>query len=721
MSQMAEAELELPVIKIFPLGGNPDLHGCIILGWKNNDRLLESDLSLLDDLANLVGLLFTNIQKMLKTSDSLPKGFTDWIDSPDQSAAHQKNFAEDISQKQNKTVDNLPFDGSLAAFANFPQKDSISEMPDEFSKNNSSPTGNMSRGIGPFAAPVGVMSGPPPEFLHLLDQTDGGIENRDHGLDSLFILSNVLRQGNTISEKTPPLVETIKKMVGAQVGALALLDGDKLEFISGSGQEIEVLDFHLSYWQDPMWETLRDGTPRFKNTTPPETANSQSDFFKLMLGNLAAYAVIPLITPESTIGLIFLGFSNPQTFTPILINIFSAIGNMVGNAFNQIITFNALEKLVSDRSLELNTLYQITSVVNQSDDLPAAFEQALKMILKTTDTTMGSILLLNENEKEINLIASHNIPPLLLDFYKHLSLSNSLEGKVIEKGEKLIFADVTDKTLSLNARGIILPLSFNGLPMRIQNRTIGVLSILGVPGRILNIDQIALLTSIADHLALSVENYRLRKNAERSAVVEERARLAREFHDSVTQSLYSATLLTAAARELIKQGNIQEIDANLERLSTITQLSLKEMRLLVYELRSPALDEGGVFEAVRRRISAVELRAGVDASIEILNYKPLGVREEEELYRIALEGLNNSLKYSNASTVKIVFDLIDDTIILRILDNGIGFDPKEIVEKGGFGLRTMRERTEKMGGRLEINAKSGKGTNLSAYIPYRGN
>jgi signal transduction histidine kinase len=548
-----------------------------------------------------------------------------------------------------------------------------------------------------------------------------GAANMPESMIALFHLSNILRQGQTIEEKAPPLLESLKSLTGASVAALALLEGDELTFVSGAGLNIEDLDgVHVSYMLDPLWNVIRAGQIQFENTNQKGSSPRQPGFFGLMAGDLPSYAIIPLVASGSTIGIIFVGFPEPIFFSPHIIGVFSAVSNMAGNAFYQILTTRALEKIVSDRSLELNTLYQITAVLNQSEDLPATFKQALKKILETTGSTMGSIFLLNEDENEMKLVAGINIPPNLDALLRDLSIEDSLEGRVIRSGKEVICADVTRENLPHQPEAGTLPISFHGFPMRIQGRTIGVLSIFGVPGRLLSLDEISLLTSIADHLALSVENYRLRKNSEFTAVLEERARLAREFHDSVTQSLYSATLLSAAARELLKVGKLSELDANLERLSVVTQLSLKEMRLLVYELRSPALDEGGVLEAIRRRISAVELRAGVDASMEIHNYQPMEVREEEELYRITLEGLNNSLKYSNASHVHISFDLADNNIILNIEDDGVGFDPVEAAEKGGFGIRTMRERTEKLGGHFEIESHDGIGTRLNVRIPFRG-
>lgn len=546
-----------------------------------------------------------------------------------------------------------------------------------------------------------------------------GIKAAGVGIGTLFRFSNILRKGNSIAEKASKLLSSLKEFTGATVGNIALLDGDELHFICGTGQKIDDLEGKgLTYSYDSLWQVLSSGDIFIGISSKTALPSRSSELFSLIAGDLPAFVIIPLVTAASSLGLIFLGFENPPPNLSEMTEFFRAISNMVGNAFSQEISAQTIENITGGRTRQLETLYKIISIVNQSDDLPEAFCQALDEILKTTGFSMGAVFLVDDIEEKVNLIASVNLPPKLNSLLKKLPLATSLEGQVIKEADS-VDTIITEAMFEGRHHDLILPVSFHGLPMRIQGRTIGVISLLGIPGHNLTVDQKTLLGSIADHLGMIIENHRLRKNAERAAVIEERARLAREFHDSVTQSLYSASLLNAAAREMLKNGNYKELEANLERLDKATQSSLKEMRLLVYELRSPALDEGGVLEAVRRRLSAVEMRAGVETSLEVKNYRQMEVREEEELFRIAMEGLNNSLKYSNASKIMISFDIENQNVVLTIEDNGIGFDPQDANVRGGFGIKTMRERSEKLGGCLQIDSAPGKGTRLSACIPCR--
>jgi signal transduction histidine kinase len=224
---------------------------------------------------------------------------------------------------------------------------------------------------------------------------------------------------------------------------------------------------------------------------------------------------------------------------------------------------------------------------------------------------------------------------------------------------------------------------------------------------------------MADQAALAIENARLRRQVEQAAVREERGRLARELHDSVTQSLYSLTLFAEATRHMAGEDSEQGRDALIDRITRIgeiAQQALKEMRLLVYELRPPALADEGLIRALRGRLEAVEGRAGIETRFVVGDLITLPPEVEAELYRIALEALNNALKHARASQVTVSLRCEDDRVALEIRDDGIGFDPAIGRESGGVGLRSMAERAARMGGTLDIDSTPGGGTAVTVRV-----
>jgi len=208
--------------------------------------------------------------------------------------------------------------------------------------------------------------------------------------------------------------------------------------------------------------------------------------------------------------------------------------------------------------------------------------------------------------------------------------------------------------------------------------------------------------------------------AEELAVLKERNRLARELHDSVTQSLHSATLLAEAGQRLLGSGDFERARRYLIRVSEISQQALKEMRLLVYELRPLALRDIGLVGALQQRLDAVERRSGVEVELSVEEGVDIPASVEEELYRIAMEALNNALKHANPTRVTVSLQKTEEETLpcieLAILDDGIGFDLESEAGHGGLGLISMKERIEKLGGELTILSAPGEGTQVKACM-----
>jgi signal transduction histidine kinase len=210
------------------------------------------------------------------------------------------------------------------------------------------------------------------------------------------------------------------------------------------------------------------------------------------------------------------------------------------------------------------------------------------------------------------------------------------------------------------------------------------------------------------------------ERAEELAVLQERNRLARELHDSVTQSLHSATLLAEAGQRRASSGDIEKAREYILRLGEISQQALREMRLLVYELRPMALSGVGLIGALQQRLDAVERRSGVEVKLTMDDEIKIPEDIEEDFYRIAMEALNNALKHANPASVKVALREVKKPegpcIELAVSDDGIGFDPANEENQEGFGLASMRERIEKLGGNLEILSAPGEGTQIIACV-----
>jgi signal transduction histidine kinase len=229
-----------------------------------------------------------------------------------------------------------------------------------------------------------------------------------------------------------------------------------------------------------------------------------------------------------------------------------------------------------------------------------------------------------------------------------------------------------------------------------------------------------LVQAIAGQAAIALENAQIYEQAHELAVMHERQRLARELHDSVTQSLYSLSLMAEAARRLVAAGNTDKGMGYLMRIGESAQQVLKEMRLLVYELRPLMLERDGLASALKQRLETVEGRAGVETKLVVEGAGLIPEHIETELYRIAQEALNNSLKHSSASSVAIYLSTKGDPVALTVQDNGRGFSAEEIADKGGLGLVSIQERTQRLGGDVDVVSAPGEGVTITVTIPLSG-
>jgi signal transduction histidine kinase len=251
-------------------------------------------------------------------------------------------------------------------------------------------------------------------------------------------------------------------------------------------------------------------------------------------------------------------------------------------------------------------------------------------------------------------------------------------------------------------------------PLNASGKPWGVIILLG-NAMTVNPAEKNLIIAVSDLLGGIIETHALQKSARAAAVIEERQRLARGLHDSVTQSLYGLTLLAEAGREYMLEGNRESALHYLERTSETAQQALREMRMLLYELRPPELEQLGLAGALRYRLDAVERRVGLEANFKIKETAPISGEHQEALFWIALEALNNTLKHAHASRVELSLRAGPRRLRLEIADNGQGFDPDN-GNNGGMGLVGMRERAKKIGAVLRIESAPGKGTRLSVEL-----
>lgn len=209
---------------------------------------------------------------------------------------------------------------------------------------------------------------------------------------------------------------------------------------------------------------------------------------------------------------------------------------------------------------------------------------------------------------------------------------------------------------------------------------------------------------------------RLYGRVQSEAIYEERQRMARELHDSVTQVFYGIELEANSARALLKRGDNEQVGQQIEGILQLAEAGLAEMRALLLELRPESLETEGLVGALQKQRAALQVRYNLKIETELGQEPDLPVETKEVLYRIAQEALQNVVKHGQATKINLRLIYNPDLVILEVEDDGRGFDPAGAFP-GHMGLITMNERARKLGGTLFIESEPGQGTHVFASIP----
>ena len=221
-----------------------------------------------------------------------------------------------------------------------------------------------------------------------------------------------------------------------------------------------------------------------------------------------------------------------------------------------------------------------------------------------------------------------------------------------------------------------------------------------------------LFTALAERAAVAISNAELHERARHVASLEERQRLARELHDSVSQALYGIALGARTARTLLDRDPPAAAEP-VDYVLSLAETGLAEMRALIFELRPESLESEGLNAAIRKQVEAAQARHGVKVDFQPGEEPDLPLVVKEAIYRIAQESLNNVVKHSQARHVRVAVSSMGGELKLEVADNGKGFDAAGDFP-GHLGLKSMRERAENSGGRLEISSQPGTGTRIIA-------
>jgi PAS domain S-box-containing protein len=562
---------------------------------------------------------------------------------------------------------------------------------------------------------------------HLLQQR---VEERTRELATLLSVSTSVASTLELKPLLGVILDQLRQVVDHVAAAIFALDGD---------DELRLLDYRgptdrgqlATHWRLSEADHSREVIARRAPVLIPDVLADEPlavAFREKAVNDLgevpdyiASWMGVPLIARDRVIGILAVDSGEPHAYTERHAELAEAFATQAAVAIENARLYEA----AAERTRELGTLLEIARNVAGTLELEPLLGLILDEVHAAVEYEGAGILIREADGVLVQAAGRGPLPERTAEGIRVTLTDAGPVQEIIERGEPLMIGDVWgDDSLALAYRRIVSEAwlrnrpyirSWVGVPLQVRNRSLGLMTVSHAEPNHYTERDVELLTAMAAQAAVAIENARLFEAAAGTAALEERQRLARELHDSVSQALFGIGLGARTARTLLDQDPAKAV-APVDYVLSLAEAGLAEMRALIFELRPEALAQEGLVAALQKQAAAMRARYGiaVEATLPAAVEAPQPV--QEAIYRIAQEALHNIVKHARATRVTVAVGVEGGSVTLRIVDDGVGFDPGGSFP-GHLGLRSMGERAEKLGGSFDIESAPGIGTTIRVSIP----
>jgi signal transduction histidine kinase len=534
-----------------------------------------------------------------------------------------------------------------------------------------------------------------------------------HHITSILDIDVLLKQ----------LVQLIQRTFNYYHIEIGMIEGDEIVFHVGAG----------ALWDGPNFRAIptrlkvgSEGiTGKVAATGKPLFApdvSKQPEYVHVIGSRTKSELSVPIIVKGKVIGVLDVESDRLNDFDETDLEVIASLANQAGIAIENARLFAETQRLLKetrDRAGELGIINSVQQGLASKLDVQSIYElvgdtfhnffNAQVVVISAYDARANTV------EHRYAIERGRRVP------WPGMHPPGGFRDEIIRtKKPFLVNTNVGETAARLNQpilQGTDTPRSWLGVPIMTGDTVTGILSVQNLDEEnAFDESDVRLLQTFAASMSIALENARLYEQARNLAVLEERQRLARELHDSVTQSLYGISLYAQAAAGKITATQFEQAQQYIEDIQNTSQESLADMRLLIYELKPPVLEKEGLVAALQGRLNSVENRANIKSSIESDLTDRLAPDIEDGLYQIAREALNNIIKHAHATNVSIILARKPDSVSMEIFDDGVGFALENIPRNGCLGLTNMQEHAKSQGWNLKIETSPGNGTRVRVEI-----
>ena len=549
------------------------------------------------------------------------------------------------------------------------------------------------------------------------------LESRLHIEEILAAVSARLLEPTKIKANIAASLEDLAKIMDTGRIFLAVFDSQSnnqvREYIEWHRSELLPVPedaLHSSMAYLPMLrDRLLEGKTIYIDDTSQFQSNLEIELQFLQERNVQSLVLLPIVIDHKLQAM--LGCSNLQASADAIqgnLHTLELVASMLKSLLQREHLIETLEKQVAERTRQLTTFLDMAMLSDQAQDLADLLQPTLLSVTQIASCDAAAIHIINTEQSCLELIAQRGIPLKFIESLSDVEIDSGLSEWLAYADPYEVFDDLDSSPNFLEPFCLPVFGAFFVNRLGTGSKALGLLSCYRVEDHPFSPFQATLLNSLGELLGIIVENHRLRIEAGELAAVEERQRLAREIHDAVSQSVYSLSLFARSASDAFDDQDQVKLIATLQDIENTALGAMREMRLLLYQLREAGQEED-ITTALSARFEQVEKRLGIQSTFEIGPDIFLPAHIQHELQRIIIEALNNVVKHASASRVDVLISCLDENLTVSIWDDGIGFDSD--VRFPGMGLMNMQTRAGSLGGDLDITSKSGQGTRMSLKVP----
>ena len=552
------------------------------------------------------------------------------------------------------------------------------------------------------------------------------VAGRTRELEALYAIAAEASRSLDLQEILASSLEKTLEVIGVEAGGIYLLrenDGI-LALAAHSGLEpsfVEAID-KLQVGEGFSGRVVQTGESIVVSDLARDPRLSRE---VVRQSNFQAAAMVPIQAKGRVFGSLFLISRRERSFAAQDLALLTSIGRQIGVATEHTRLFSAEQRRAEQFRVIAEVGRRVTSIL----DIDVLLQEMARLIQQAFGYYHVGVGLIEGDEVVYRVGSGVLWDDPFFDYWPaRLKVGEEgISGWVASTGRPLLAPDVGQEPRYVWMRGSQTR-SELAVPIKAKGQVIGVLDAQSDRRNAFDEVDVVVLQALAHQAGTAIENVRLYEQAQQSAVTAERTRLARELHDAVTQTLFSASLLAEALPQAWERdpGEGRQVVAELRQLS---RGALAEMRTLLLELRPAALVEADLGDLLRQLAEAASGREGLPVEVAVECHCHLPDEVHVALYRIAQEALNNVVKHSRADRAcvelhcskcgSITAAPMSQIVTLTIGDNGRGFDPGHVPpERMGLGI--MRERAESVGATLAITSQPGAGAQIKVQWTTEG-